>query len=551
VLPTVGLALLYRPLKDSGRAGWRDVLRTGGIVAGLALSIGGWWFVRNLILYGDPTSMVRQTGVWGVRENAPDVAAAARELGFLHDSLWGVFGYGQIPLPGWVYGLARLLGVAALGGLVLFVVRQFGIGPGVPIPPVYGGDHRGGGGDADNTGSRGGEGCAAGNASSLLVLATAPVVALAVNFARMTVSPAAGFGRYLFVTLAVLAPLYALGLGEWWASARARVRTVAGLSAALLALAVFGLVGVLWPAYAPPALLSRREIESRSRRADLCFGDEANVRLAGYDLAANRVRPGDELEVTLCWEALAQMDVDYVTFVHLVGPEESVVGSRDTHPGLSRYPTRRWTPGDAFCDVIPVPVEAWAPAPAVYGVEVGWYDPASGERLPAYDANGARLGLVALDRVKVAPEVYAEVEVPIPLDADLEGQVTLLGFDVGDGQVAPGRDVAVTLYWAGRGTVAADYTVFLHLAAPDGPPYAQDDGPPRGGVYPTSFWDVGEVIVDPHVIHVPGDLAAGDYPLVAGMYVLDTGVRLRRLADDGSVRGDSVFLATLTVRDPQ
>jgi hypothetical protein len=196
-------------------------------------------------------------------------------------------------------------------------------------------------------------------------------------------------------------------------------------------------------------------------------------------------------------------------------------------------------------------VETWAPAPAVYDVAVGWYFYEEGqvkERLPAFDASGAPLELVTLGKVKVKPESYAAVEVPNRLDADLGGQITLLGYEADKLEVAPGEAVDVTLYWAAQAPLSVDYTVFLHLAAPAGPPYAQADGQPQHGAYPTSFWDAGEVVRDPLTIVVPADLPPGEYPLLAGMYLLETGERLLWLAPDGSVQGDAVPLVMLTVR---
>jgi 4-amino-4-deoxy-L-arabinose transferase-like glycosyltransferase len=509
VVPTAGLALLYRSLVGRGRTGWRDVVRVGGVVVLAAFLVGGWWFVRNTLLYGEPTSMGRQTGVWGVRENAPDVLAAVRELGFTHDSFWGVFGYGQIPMPRWTYGLVRLLGMIALGGLTLFCVRRRAGNTLRELPPAV-----------------------------IPILMSAFLVALAVNFVRMTVSAAADFGRYLYVSLAVLAPLYVLGLSEWFG--RASSHATLGLVILLFTLAVFALVGVLWPAYAPPAMLSVERIHACTRPADLRFGD--SIRLVGYDMGRTRVLPGDEVTVTLCWEALAPMEEDYAYFVHILGPEESVVGARDTHPGLGRYPTERWSPGEAFCDAVRVPVEKWAPAPAVYDVAVGWYLYKEGEvreHLPAYDSAGSLLELVTLGKLKVRPEAYATIETPNRLDADLGGQVTLLGYDVDRLDMTPGESVNVTLYWAAQVPIPVDYTVFVHLAAPQGPPYAQDDTQPRRGAYPTSFWDVGEIVSDPHTILVPHDLPPGEYPLVAGMYLLETGERLS---------ADAVQLTTLRLR---
>jgi 4-amino-4-deoxy-L-arabinose transferase-like glycosyltransferase len=518
VLPTVGLALLY-----GVRGGWWRFLKVGVIVALVALLVGGWWLVRNQVLYGDPTSMGRQVEAWqDERPNGPDVFAAVRELGFLHDSAWGAFGYGQIPLPSWTYGLARLLGLVALGGLVLLWVRRRSGRVPWERPPL-----------------------------ALLIVCSGPLVVFAAVFVRMISVDTANFGRYLFVSLPFLAPLYALGLSEWLRP-RARRWLPVGLTVFMLALALFAVVGVLRPAYAVPAMHAVEEIQAHTQPADLRFGDRSGgaIRLVGYDIDRDRVLPGGEVAVTLCWQALAPMDEDYVYFVHILGPGESKAGARDTHPGLGRYPTGRWVTGDAFCDQVQVPVRGDAPAPMVYDVAVGWYAYGDGqveEHLPAYDASGAPLELVTLGRVKVRPRAYAAVEVPHRLDADLGGRITLLGYDVDRRTVAPGEEVNVTLYWTAQAPVPADYSVFLHLAAPEGPPYAQADGQPQRGTYPTSFWDVGEVVVDARAVVVPANLPPGEYPLVAGMYLLETGERLPWLAPDGSAQGDAVPLLTLVV----
>lgn len=519
ILPTVGLALLWRVLSDQKRSGWQETLRLGAVVAMLALLVGGWWLVRNQILYGEPTSMGRQVEAWGgTRENAPDVAAAIRELSFLHDSFWGAFGYGQIPMPHWVDGLTRILSLLTIGGLMLFAARYWRGRAVSKQPPI-----------------------------AWLIVGSAPFVTFLVVFARMTLIDTANFGRYLFVSLGFLAPLYVLGLSTWLPrQAKWERRFVIGLSLAMLALAIFALVGVLFPAYAPPAMLTQKQVASRSRPADLRF-DRA-IHLIGYDLSQRRANPGGEVAVTLCWEAMSSMEENYAYFVHFLGPEESIVGARNTHPGLSRYPTSRWKPGDRFCDVLEVPVEHWTPAPAVYDVEVGWHKPGSDERLPAFDPEGAPIELAVLDRIKVAPRVYPTVTVPTHVDANLSNQITLLGYRADQLEVTSGETLDIMLYWEARTPPPADYTVFLHLAASQGPPHAQDDGQPRSGRYPTSFWDVGEVVTDSHALQVPVDLPPGDYPLVAGLYRLETGERLRWLAPDGTVKGDAVPLATVVIR---
>ncbi len=511
VVPTVGLALLYRPLADRGHDGWREVVRLGGIVLGLALFIGGWWFVRNVFLYGEPTGMVRQTGVWGVRENAPDLIAAARELGFLHDSLWGVFGYGQIPMPRWVYGLARLLGLAAAGGLGLFWARRRAGRIPWECPPAV-----------------------------LLILVSAPLVAFAVNFARMTVSAAADFGRYLFVALAALAPLYALGLNEW-----VSVRRQAGLSIALalgmLALAIYGLVGVLAPAYVPPPRYASPAEVAPQHPVDVTYPELA--RLLGYDVAPDPLYPGDVLEVTLYWQVLEETNRDYVLFLQVFGREGERIGGRDTHPGLGRYPTSRWRAGEVIADTVPVPLAADAKAPAALRLDLGLYLPGS-PRLIA--ANGR-------DTISVGPVRLAAREPTMltgtPLTYQLGNGMRLVAWDPEwDGPVRPGGTLRFTLYWACDVPPDRPLNIFVHLVGEDGSPLAQGDGPPLDGDYPTDLWAPGDIVADERVVALPVTLSPGRYTLLVGLYSLETGERLPAFDAHGTrLPADAIPLTALEV----
>ncbi len=523
VMPTVVLALLWQPWADRSRAGWREAGRIVAIVLGLALLVGGWWFVRNQIVYGEPTSMARQSEAWGVRENAPDFLAAVRELGFLHDSLWGVFGYGQIPMPSWVYNLARLMGLVAVGGLALFWARHRSETGFFPENLV----------------------------SVLLILTSAPLVAFAANFARMTVSDTADFGRYLFVTLAILSPLYVLGLSEWVPARRRDWLTVA-LSTGMLALAVYGLVGVLLPAYAPPPRYASSDEVAPQHPVDVTVRLSAHgeaypglTRLLGYDVAPDPLYPGDVLEVTLYWQVLGETEMDYVSFVQVFG-RESKIGERDTHPGLGRYPTSRWQAGEVIADTVLVPLAADAPAPAALRLDLGFYPP-GGPRLTT--ANGR-------DTISVGPLRLAarETVTPIgtPVDYHLGEGVRLVAWDPEwDGLVRPGETLRFTLYWACDAPPGQSLSVFVHLVETgpnEGPPLAQGDGPPLGGDYPTDLWAAGEVIADGRVVLLPDDLPPGRYALLVGLYSLQTGERLPAFDGQGTrLPADAVPLGVVEV----
>jgi len=114
----------------------------------------------------------------------------------------------------------------------------------------------------------------------------------------------------------------------------------------------------------------------------------------------------------------------------------------------------------------------------------------------------------------------------------------LLGYDLA-GEPTPGGDLTLTLFWRVDSTTDVSYKVFVHLIGPDGRPAAQGDDFPLAGARPTTSWQPGETLQDSYVIHLPGDMAPGDYPLRIGFYDPVTGERLSPVYDaDGVLQAD-------------
>jgi len=131
-----------------------------------------------------------------------------------------------------------------------------------------------------------------------------------------------------------------------------------------------------------------------------------SIRLEGYRLAQDRAAPGGTLWVTLYWQADAPMDKDYTVFVHLQALDGTLVAQQDNPPVRGTRPTSWWEPGVLIED----PYEIQIPANAAFGeylLSAGVYDPATGERLEAVDADGERLpeDRVVLTDVSVRPVV--------------------------------------------------------------------------------------------------------------------------------------------------
>jgi hypothetical protein len=106
-------------------------------------------------------------------------------------------------------------------------------------------------------------------------------------------------------------------------------------------------------------------------------------------LQGAQITQDHDLRVKLWWEALAPLGRDYTIFVHLVDRDGQAVGNGDRPPLDGGFPTRLWRPGDRVAHEHVVLLPAELPA-GEYVIQVGWYDPITGERLPAMQ-DGERL----------------------------------------------------------------------------------------------------------------------------------------------------------------
>jgi hypothetical protein len=171
---------------------------------------------------------------------------------------------------------------------------------------------------------------------------------------------------------------------------------------------------------------------------------------------------------------------------------------------------------------------------------------------------GARLSLY------LPPQTYEEVLSPV--QAVFYERIRLVGYVLetesgiqnrglgapprGSGTVSlqPGERLYLTLFWQSDAKISEDYTVFVHLYDQSERLWGQKDGPPMGGSYPTSRWQLDERLADRYEVLPDPQTPAGEYRLAVGMYVLATGERLPVIGDEGILMGaDRVLLAMMIV----
>ncbi|NJL58006.1 phospholipid carrier-dependent glycosyltransferase, partial [bacterium] len=88
----VGAALIYRLWR--GDLPLREVLRFGVVAGGMVALLAGWWYARNLSLYGDPLALAATQSLWGrAFEIAPTSGDPLAELWRVYRSFWMMTGY--------------------------------------------------------------------------------------------------------------------------------------------------------------------------------------------------------------------------------------------------------------------------------------------------------------------------------------------------------------------------------------------------------------------------------------------------------------------------
>jgi len=120
---------------------------------------------------------------------------------------------------------------------------------------------------------------------------------------------------------------------------------------------------------------------------DAHFGDLA--RLLGYDLGISHaaLQPGQTWTLTLYWQAERAAERSYSAFAHLLAADNRIYAQRDQIPAAGQRPTTGWVTGEIIQDRYSLTLAADAP-PGEYQIEVGLYDPRSGDRLSLLDADG-------------------------------------------------------------------------------------------------------------------------------------------------------------------
>ncbi|HLY64748.1 MAG TPA: glycosyltransferase family 39 protein [Chloroflexota bacterium] len=478
VLPYLGVTLVVE----------RTAARRLDAAAKLLLAVAasdGWWFVRNAIVYGDPTAVFALNRNYFGNGYAPLTLSAAKiqsvlaTLPLLSRTFFAMFGRYVITS----HAAYAFIGSVTATGLVLGLIALLK---------------------------------ASGRLSALLISWIVLTVAEAIAYSFASISG----GRFIYPAIAPIAVITVAG----WAWLLVKLKAV-WLGPLLLVAGVGVSFACAWfvvkPAFAYPAVLA--QLPASARPVQATFDDA--VQLIGMTTAdLSFVQPGQPIELTLYWRLSKPVNLPLSSFVHVdsADPAYSPGIGYEGAPGKGLYPPNFWRPGEIVVDhhsFVLQPDQRTDRRNAIpLQVRVGMYylPPVLGsqiQRVPVEPVEAADRGL----------EVAAWKIAGQPSQLNTSSPVAHFGPDItltaAQARMDGPAQLAVDLDWLAQQQPSRDDTVFVHVVAANGTLVAQHDSYPLDGRYPTSQWSPGEQVFDTVRLALPRPLLPGDQVEV-GLYVL-------------------------------
>lgn len=393
----------------------------------IAISISGWWYLRNWQLYGDLTGINMMLDIMGRREPGFGLADLIPELEGIRRSYWALFGQTNIVVGDWLYYAFDFLSLVARVGWVVLIYRAWR--------------------------------ARRWNEIILLAFLALWFAIIALGLTRWALLTAGSQGRLLYPAIGAASILLARG---WIEVVPHRISTIVAM--ALVSIAVYIPFFVIAPTYAQPEQLRHDQISNLvSNSTNVKFG---SVELLGYRVG-NEARAGDVLWVDACWSSAEKIAEDHLVFVQLLEGNDLIAAQKDSYHGAGTFPTSQWKPGTTFCDRYPLRVLDTAPAANKSQIAIGLYR-RNGERLQM--TNGS-------DNFRIAGPSIA----PTRFDYNWNKQIVLDDYQLDRTTLRAGEDFKITLTWRALSLLRQDYIATVQVMDAAGKMVGQNDSAVKQG----------------------------------------------------------------------
>ena len=490
---TVGVAA-YAAWRD---ADWRGFVLLGVMMAGIWGTVAGWWYWRNIQLYGELFGTSMMVEVAGPRTEPFTVLTLINEFEGFRVSFWGLFG--GVNVLAWqpFYWLMDALTIVALIGL------------GWAVYTVYPYIHR--------SLRRYGRLYSVHDALNFYwlrcaLMFTVILAVASVSVISWTAQTYASQGRLLFPFMAAISPLLATGLLHWLE--RDKARYAAGFVAVLGVMALLMPFLAIRPAYMPP-----RTVAALPEGATAVYARYGDVELVGYEADDRLYTDGERVPVTVYWRVLEQSDRDLSAYLTALSPAGESIGKVDTYPGGGTLRTTTWQPNGIIRDRYALPLDG--DGKFNLRMQVGWWHYPTEDVITPVDADGNPLESVILDVGGYSDGEAVRVGQRPDSRVTFNGRIRMLAHEI--------TEQEAVFTWQMLWGVDTDYTVFVQVLDAAGDIVAQGDAPPSLG---TSYWSRGETVVTRHTLNGDVALDDGEYTLLVGWYDPATGERLPLRGDE-------------------
>ncbi|HUX88608.1 MAG TPA: hypothetical protein VMW65_16515, partial [Chloroflexota bacterium] len=481
LLALVGLALLrYGPVGET----WEQRLRRAVSVPAAALAIGGWWYVRLFLLYGDPIGASVHSVALG-RTTPFTLQEAVSDLGEVALTFFARFGYTNVVPPWWI-------------PVAFIIVAVVGIGLAVTQRKVW--------------------------TQPIYVVQVAWIAIIFGLFYAWQLKIPAPQGRLIFPALGSFGLVWATGLDLVLRRLHGFSRRLApgllGSAALVVSVALPSLV--IAPAYAPATVRLLTALPAAAQPTSVSFGDQ--VTLIGFKVDRATIQPGDVLPIQLYWRRGSKSPEPLSQSIALVDQRGKLLTHRDQSvaPDL---PAMLW-PTDRVIEMdtsLQLPTDASGPQIVNLNLTVYYVADRAIHYLPV---NSSTRTTATLASLRTPAPARAWPAGPLTrFSAANADAIDLLGWTIDAPTVRPGGTLTGKLILRTDRPLKVNYTISVQLLR-GGKLVAQADSPPRGGNYPTAAWRPGEIIVSPFTLNVPANVDVGPTQLLIAFYDLKTMKRL-------------------------
>ncbi len=488
------------------------------------LLIAGWWYYRNIWLYGDWSGWNAFIAVLGQRAHPASLAQLWDERWGFMLSYWGLFGGLNVPMWEGIYHILNGVLIASVIGFVVYLGKLVRIWTLRMMEPIT------------NLQTFLYNVLAFIEHHIALVLCLSWGTAVVVGLIRWATTTWSSQGRLVFSSISALSILMVIGLAGWMPQKLARI-TTSGLASFMFLVSAMAPLVWIKPAYEPPKPADKGDL----RVVNVDFDNY--LRLIGYDLETEETLPGQDVEVILQWEVLQEMEEDWSVFVHLNDPVlDAPVAQRDMFLGQGLVATSLLKPGDSFTERYNLALPATVVTPAELSLVAGLYDYATGDRLKTDEGFDS----VTLDSVSLKA---AAGNMPNPIQINFENELQLVGFEIEPRRLTAGNMVGLRLYWRPLKDLDRDYTFFAQVIDEDTTRWASHDL-----AQPTSTWTSNEVTDIDLSLELDAGTPAGVYPVIVGVYIRPAGGgfdRLQMVTTEGRLTDDFLPLAKVRVDESE